>query len=43
MLEAACAGESDAAVEAAGLAAVAPDEVIDGVRELALIRRNFLR
>ena len=34
MLEAARAGRSYADVEAAGLAAVAPDEVIDGVREL---------
>ena len=34
MLEAARAGGSYAAVEAAGLASVAPDEVIDGVREL---------
>lgn len=34
MLEAARAGGSYPAVEAAGLAAVAPDEVIDGVREL---------
>jgi len=34
MLEAARAGRSFQAVEAAGLEAVAPDEVIDGVREL---------
>jgi urease subunit gamma/beta len=34
MLEAARAGRSYAEVEAAGLAAVAPDEVLDGVREL---------
>jgi urease subunit gamma/beta len=34
MLEAARAGRPYADVEAAGLAAVAPDEVIDGVREL---------
>jgi urease subunit gamma/beta len=34
MLEAARAGASYADVEAAGLAAVAPSEVIDGVREL---------
>jgi urease subunit gamma/beta len=34
MLEAARAGARYAEVEAAGLAAVAPDEVIDGVREL---------
>jgi urease subunit gamma/beta len=34
MLEAARAGRSYADVEAAGLAAVAPNEVIDGVREL---------
>jgi urease subunit gamma/beta len=34
MLEAARASGSYTAVEAAGLAAVAPDEVIDGVREL---------
>lgn len=34
MLEAARAGRSYADVEAAGLAAVEPDEVIDGVREL---------
>jgi urease subunit gamma/beta len=34
MLEAARAGGSYAAVEAAGLAAVAPNEVISGVREL---------
>jgi urease subunit gamma/beta len=34
MLEAARAGRSYAEVEAAGLAAVAPDEVMDGVREL---------
>jgi len=34
MLEAARAGGSYADVEAAGLAAVSPDEVIDGVREL---------
>jgi urease subunit gamma/beta len=34
MLEAARAGRSYAEVEAAGLAAVAPHEVIDGVREL---------
>ena len=34
MLEAARAGRSFADVEAAGLAAVGPDEVIDGVREL---------
>jgi urease subunit gamma/beta len=34
MLEAARAGSAYAAVEAAGLAAVAPDEVIPGVREL---------
>jgi urease subunit gamma/beta len=34
MLEVARAGGSYAAVEAAGLAAAAPDEVIDGVREL---------
>ncbi len=34
MLEAARAGQSMASVEAAGLAAVGPDEVIDGVREL---------
>ncbi len=34
MLEAARAGASYAKVEAAGLAAVSPDEVIDGVREL---------
>jgi urease subunit gamma/beta len=34
MLEVARAGRSYAEVEAAGLAAVAPDEVIDGVREL---------
>ena len=34
MLEAARAGASYAEVEAAGLAAVAPGEVIDGVREL---------
>jgi urease subunit gamma/beta len=34
MLEAARAGRSYADVETAGLAAVAPDEVIDGVREL---------
>lgn len=34
MLQAARAGRSYADVEAAGLAAVAPDEIIDGVREL---------
>ena len=34
LLEAARAGSSYAEVEAAGMAAVAPDEVIDGVREL---------
>ena len=34
MLEAARAGASYAAVEAAGLAAARPDEVLDGVREL---------
>jgi urease subunit gamma/beta len=34
MLEAARAGRSYAEVEAAGRAAVAPDEVLDGVREL---------
>ena len=34
MLEAARAGSSYAAVEAAGLAAVAPDEILPGVREL---------
>jgi len=34
MLEAARAGAGYAEVEAAGLAAVSPDEVIDGVREL---------
>jgi len=34
MLEAARAGRSYAEVEAAGLAAVAPNEVMDGVREL---------
>jgi urease subunit gamma/beta len=34
MLEAARAGRSYADVEAAGVAAVAPDEVIEGVREL---------
>jgi urease subunit gamma/beta len=34
MLEAARAGASYAEVEAAGLAAVSPDEVIEGVREL---------
>ena len=34
MLEAARAGRPYADIEAAGLAAVAPDEVIDGVREL---------
>jgi urease subunit gamma/beta len=34
MLEAARAGASYAEAEAAGLAAVSPDEVIDGVREL---------
>jgi urease subunit gamma/beta len=34
MLESARAGSSYAAVEAAGLAAVAPDEVMPGVREL---------
>jgi len=34
MLEAARAGASYGEVEAAGLAAVSPDEVIDGVREL---------
>jgi len=34
MLEAARAGATHAGVEAAGLAAVGPDDVIDGVREL---------
>jgi urease subunit gamma/beta len=34
MLEAGRAGATYASVEAAGIAAVAPDEVIDGVREL---------
>jgi urease subunit gamma/beta len=34
MLEAARAGASHAGVEAAGLAAVGPDDVIDGVRQL---------
>jgi urease subunit gamma/beta len=34
MLEAARAGESYSVVEAAGLAAVTPDQVMDGVREL---------
>lgn len=34
MLEAARAGATFGAIEAAGLAAVAPDEVLDGVREL---------
>ena len=43
MLEAARAGHSYAAVEAAGLAAVAPDEVLPGVRELVdLVRLEVL-